>query len=480
MIKNIAISELVSAVKNILAREGNLTNIPVGDLLESEEKIKSSSADNSQSCVCGACVMCTTAIPGAHPIHIEKYGMEVEISDLCELNKKDIMLAEVFKGCKKSPNGKCEITISDIENREWQMVDETKSQGKGKETLNHYTSYMICTKGPGIIYFISAGQALKSYVYVLLNEYIKSQKSVSSDFESELREQGFTDGYIKYLLLLHEKYPNWKFEAVITNVDYEDFLKYQIANQTKCADFTAYPVYCTNILFSAEESGKYYIATEDAIRFFSHPYSMLQTGEWKYENSLQFLKADQKLPKEYAEQVVSSILQKEDTEIVNAILNSNSCVNPVFMASIYSVEQGPVGEMYGGKKVYNLFNIGADGGRSDSLKYAYDNQWFTAEDCINGSEETLKSYIGRGQNTLYALDWDYQSFSNNQTVYQYATAVNDAEDKAIMLAKKNGQMFDLNYDFVFSIPVYENIPSYVDGDYVAFPDPNKVASGAIE
>ena len=58
--------------------------------------------------------------------------------------------------------------------------------------------------------------------------------------------------------------------------------------------------------------------------------------------------------------------------------------------------------------------------------------------------------------------------------------MNDAEDKAIMLAKKNGQMFDLNYDFVFSIPVYENIPSYVDGDYVAFPDPNKVASGAIE
>lgn len=56
----------------------------------------------------------------------------------------------------------------------------------------------------------------------------------------------------------------------------------------------------------------------------------------------------------------------------------------------------------------------------------------------------------------------------------------DAEDKSIMLAKKNSQMFDLNYDFVFSIPVYENIPSYEEGDYVAFPDPNKVASGTIE
>lgn len=129
---------------------------------------------------------------------------------------------------------------------------------------------------------------------------------------------------------------------------------------------------------------------------------------------------------------------------------------------------------------YNLFNIGANGGRSDSLKYAYDNQWFTAEECIKGSEETLKSYIDRGQNTLYALDWDYQSFGKNQTVHQYATAVNDAEDKAIMLAKKNGKMFDLDYDFIFSIPVYENVPSYEEDDYTAFPDPNKVARGEIK
>ncbi len=59
------------------------------------------------------------------------------------------------------------------------------------------------------------------------------------------------------------------------------------------------------------------------------------------------------------------------------------------------------------------------------------------------------------------------------TVNQYATLVNDAEDKAIMMSKKGSDIFDLNQEFVFSIPVYENIPTYNNEEYEAYPDPNK-------
>ena len=58
-------------------------------------------------------------------------------------------------------------------------------------------------------------------------------------------------------------------------------------------------------------------------------------------------------------------------------------------------------------------------------------------------------------------------------MHQYATLVNDAEEKAIMMSKRGRKVFDLDYNFVFSIPVYNNVPSYSEEGEVAFPDPNK-------
>ena len=353
------------------------------------------------------------------------------------------------------------------------MADESRSHGPGLEPLNHLTAYMVCMKGPGIIYFTSAGQGLKSYYNRLDAQYTEAKADVPQDFESELREKGFPEGYIKYLMILHEEYPKWQFEPVFTNVDYQEFLQYQIDNNIKCAEKYPYANYCTDRRFKWEEDENYYIANEEAIRFFSHPNSMLQSGDWKYENALQFLKGTQELPQEYIEEVTTSILEGADGEIVSAIISSNSCINPIFMASIYVGEHGPVGELYNGKKVYNLFNVGGNGGRKDSIKYAYDHQWFSIEKCIEGSEETFKEFVNRGQDTLYALDWDYQSYEDEKTVKQYATLVNDAENKAIIMSKKDGEMFDLNHEFILSIPVYNNIPSYKDEEYAAFPDPNK-------
>lgn len=421
------------------------------------EAIKKREAEVNQPCVCSACVTCTAAGPKCKPVHIEKNNRQVEICDLSELTKKDIKLTAPFEMCTKTADGKCEGTPTYIEGREWQMADESSSHGLGRENLNHLTAYMVCMKGPGVIYFTSAGQGLKSFFNRLDGKYTEAKASVSLDFESELRQKGFPEGYIKYLMILHEKYPEWQFEPVITHVDYQEFLQYQIDNQFKCARIDETPEYCTDKRFTIEKSENYYIATDDTIRFFSHPYRILQIDENK--NVLQFLKADQDLPREYAEKAVEKILKGKDEELVSAITNSDSCVNPVFIATIYKGEGGPAGELYNGEKVYNLFNIGGYSGRDDSLKYAYDHKWFSPEKCIEGSEETLQNYIERGQNTLYALDWDYQSYGETRSVRQYASLVNDAQIKASLMVIKDSEIFDWNQEFVFSIPVYDNVPA---------------------
>ena len=379
-----------------------------------------------------------------------------------EAERKALMLsAESEELCQY---GTCRY-LMDL-NDEWEnwlsntgYQEVTELNGDSVETIT-MEAILFCKHG-GFIRPIDSG-------------YIKTETEQQFSFEEELREKGFPEGYVKYLMILHEKYPDWKFEPVFTGVDYQEFLKCQITNEYKCSQTAAYS---TSKIFSGEVDKIYYVATSEAIRFFSHPYSMLQTNQGSYENALQFLRGDQQLPKEYVDSVVNSLLSKEDVEVRNAIMNSNSCVNPVFMASIYMGENGPVGEYYNGKKVYNLFNVGAYSGKTSSLEYAYNHSWFSVEKCIGESEDTLQGYLDRGQNTLYALDWDFEGFKNG-TVHQYATLVEDAENKAINMAKR-GTMFNLQYEFVFSIPVYENIPTYNNEEYAAFPDPNKIARGEV-
>lgn len=116
-----------------------------------------------EPCVCGACVMCKNATVGSAPVHILKNGKKVELSGLAELNKKDILMDMPFAGCETTEDKICGMTAEDIEDREWQGVDETRDQGKDKETLKSQSSYMVCTKGWGILYFVDAGQQVKNF-----------------------------------------------------------------------------------------------------------------------------------------------------------------------------------------------------------------------------------------------------------------------------------------------------------------------------
>lgn len=186
---------------------------------------------------------------------------------------------------------------------------------------------------------------------------------------------------------------------------------------------------------------------------------------------MQFFKADQELSEDCIEYMVRKILQGEDEDTINAIINAESCINPVFMAALYAGENGPNKEYYKDEDVYNLFNIGAYSGREGAREFAYNQGWFSLEKCIEGSEEIFQEYIDRGQDTLYALDWDFISYENGEELKQYATLVNDAEDKAIMMCKKYGKSFDLHHEFTFKIPVYVNVTTSGEGEYGALPDP---------
>ena len=135
------------------------------DTFTSEENIAAviNGGPIEEPCVCGACVMCNNATAGSAPVHILKDGKKVELSGLAELNKKDILMDMPFTGCETSEDKACGVKAEDIEGGEWQDVDETRNQGEDEETLKSQSSYMVCKKEWGIIFFVDDGQQVKSF-----------------------------------------------------------------------------------------------------------------------------------------------------------------------------------------------------------------------------------------------------------------------------------------------------------------------------
>ncbi len=296
------------------------------------------------------------------------------------------------------------------------------------------SAFLVCRYG-GDIWFAEA-----AYSEVMEDEYRKY-----------LQIKGFPKEYIDYLEELHEIYPLWKFEAVQTDIDFEEFVDFQYTKKYKCTDEVSES---DGQIYAGEKSGKYYEVKRSIIHQHADPYYILRLEA--YLPVMQFLKAEQFIPKEYSDKIVDNILKNRYNDaLCEKVKNMKISSNPIFIASIIAAENGPYGEKYQDKYVYNMFNFGATSGRTASKKYAYDNNWFTEDDCLNACERLFGKFLDRGQNTLYSLDWHFRGYADSTGVYQYATLVRDADDKTKVLDFDQEEAKD--YPFVFSIPVYNNI-----------------------
>lgn len=192
---NSALDELCAQIDNLKAN--TCANLGIDTYMPAENIYAVNiTGIPEEPCVCGACVMCQNAAEGSTPVHMLKDGKKVEMGGLAELNKKDILMDKPFAGCETTEDKICGVKAQDIEDEEWQDVDGTRDQGKDKETLKSQSSYMVCTKGWGIIYFVDAGQKLKDFADGL------------STFMDHLQEQyGFDKRTVGVMAQIYRKIP---------------------------------------------------------------------------------------------------------------------------------------------------------------------------------------------------------------------------------------------------------------------------------
>lgn len=153
-------------------------------------------------------------------------------------------------------------------------------------------------------------------------------------------------------------------------------------------------------------------------------------------------------------------------------------ISPYHLASRIRQEQGPgnatetatgngkgkYNKGYAG--YYNYYNIGATGGTTatiikNALEKAKKENWTDPEKAIIGGAEFVRNeYIGYGQNTSYLQKFDVDNSDGDLYWHQYMTNVSASKTEGQETRNAYNKMGKLNKNshFIFSIPVFENMP----------------------
>lgn len=311
-----------------------------------------------------------------------------------------------------------------------------------------------------------------------------AKAATDAAFSTEMKMAGFPDSYISGLTQLHKQYPQWKFEAVDTGLDWGTVITKESVNGVnlvpKSGDdarkSTAAGAYDwdTNT-WTIYDGSNWVAANSGYIAYYMDPRNFLnETDIFQFE-SLSFNKSQTKsgvnaiLSRTFMAKTVTDS-DKTTLNYADSFMKIGELtgVSPYHLASRVRQEQGLNGTSslisgtYKGYEGYfNYFNVGAAGVTSalviqNGLAYAKKAGWDTRyKSLLGGSQLLAKNYIAVGQDTLY-----FQKFNvvNAKNLYghQYMSNLTAAYTEG----RKLGQGYmDKQQAFVFRIPVYKSMPA---------------------
>lgn len=336
-----------------------------------------------------------------------------------------------------------------------------------------------------------------SSTYVKVTETIVEE---DKDFDAYLAAQGFPENYRAQLQALHAKYPNWKFEAQITNLTWEAVIKGESAlgknlvhnsadNSWKSTQTGAYDWEKNE--WKEFDSGGWVAASTEIIQYYMDPRNFLDST-----NIFQFIKQSYNASALNATQLAQKKADLtnmvkgtylagacDNSTYVDVIMNvaANTKVCPFTLASMMIQEQGINGDgrsisgkVPGYEGYYNYLNIGAyktssfasaverglwyaKGGDSGSTSYG--RPWNTRTKAITGGALYYgENFVNVGQDTLYLKKFNVQG--SNLYGHQYMTNVGGAASEGIHMSKAYDEKAR-EAALIFKIPVYKNMPATV-------------------
>lgn len=339
----------------------------------------------------------------------------------------------------------------------------------------------------GIVWYeVTFSQNGTDYTGWIINTYLSVTGTSEGDasYIESLKAAGFPESYCGYLAALHEKYPNWQFEAVQTGLDWNTVIQKENAagknlvqktvnDARKSVDPACYD-WSTNTWY-IYDGNSWVGASSDYIAHCMDPrnwlnekyifqFETLSYAEYQGETGVRNILSGTFMAGDYAD--ADGVTRNYANSFVEIGKNIN--VSPYHLASRCKQEQGTKGTSslisgtYAGYEgYYNYFNIGAYGSGTKAvvesgLKYAKAQGWDTRYKALSGGAEFLANrYVKKGQNTIYFEKFNVVNTAGGLYSHQYMTNVMGA----ISEGKSMGTAYaDKTQAFLFRIPVYLNMP----------------------
>ncbi len=338
--------------------------------------------------------------------------------------------------------------------------------------------------------------------------YVRTKSEITAsnpEYEKVLKDKGFPDSYIPYLVKLHEMHPAWEFTPINTNLSWnnvvsgestKNYLNSLYVNSTTKSIYTKY---------LSNESG-WYVATDAVNAFYLDPRNFLtEKFVFMFEKLNYDYGTDSK--KEYSKDYTTakkyySDLKKifagtylDDDKYIDTFIKAGFTYNvsPDHLASRAIQEgmgrttnesiTGTFNKKYKSYSLvgyYNYYNIHAyysDGydPTTNGLAYAcgancggsntYLRPWNTREKAIVGGAYWIADgYIDVGQHTLYFQKFNTSPlYDNGKSSYthQYQTNVQAPVTEGVSVFEAYRDNKQLDQRIEFDIPIYKNMPDVV-------------------
>ena len=339
----------------------------------------------------------------------------------------------------------------------------------------------------------SAGKEYKGYY---CNAYLTTS-ILTDEMKKEFTDLGFPESYHEKLAILKTAHPEWEFKAINTNLEWEDVVEVQSAIGTSLIQGPegyrstlggSYDFYKDE--FTVKEGSDWYAANSEVVSYYLDPRNFLKDMYiFQFEN----LESN---PEVQTLDAVSIIL-KDNYLINNAndfiTAATDSGVSSVYLAALAlqevgggSVATSGEGFTYSsfnnkyfslrGKWIeggfYNVYNIGAGTDKSpaqNSVVYArggeysnetdFDRPWNTMTKAIIGGAKFIgDKYITKGQQTIYFKKFNVASTYWDVYSHQYQTNIKASSSEGNKIYVSYSELDMLDSHFIFSIPVYNNMP----------------------
>ena len=340
-----------------------------------------------------------------------------------------------------------------------------------------------------VIYFF-----ISNFYKVKGEKQLTRQMTLSNTFPTEIEP---------YVAELKNKYPNWEFKALYTNLDW----KYVIDKENVFGKNLVPKSYSDNWKntnpgeYNVEVDSGWVDSSRSAVEFAMDPRNFInnvrvfQFEELSYNSQTNNLSSIEKIL--YGTEFYNKIVEYKTSTGNNIVTNEKysdlilaaakvSGVSSFHLASRIKQEVGPFlshssisGTVKGFEGLYNFYNIGAtsssepmgaiknglqyakDGkGASSSTKEKYLIPWNTKERAITGGGKFIgSSYINLGQNSIYLQKFHVYDTQNGELFWhQYMTNVLApySESKLIYNGYAKSNLLDTPMSFV--IPIYNNMP----------------------